>query len=129
MNIRPEQNNDHPTIADVTARGFAYVEHSDQSEPQITEQLRGAGALSLSLVAIEETVLIGPVAFSPVTIDETSDGWFGWGPVSVVLEQQGSEIGSALIRQGLEQLRSEGAAGCVVLGNPGYSGSRRGRAR
>ena len=67
----------------MTARAFAGVEHSDQTEPQIIGRLRAAGALSLSLVAIEGNVLIGHVAFSPVTIDGAGEGWFGLGPVSV----------------------------------------------
>jgi len=120
MNIRLEQNSDHPAISDVTARAFANVEHSDQSEPQIIERLRDASALSLSLVAIEGTALIGHVAFSPVMIDGAGEGWFGLGPVSVAPERQGGGIGSALVRDGLERLRSNGAAGCVVLGDPGY---------
>ncbi|MCV0382830.1 MAG: N-acetyltransferase [Erythrobacter sp.] len=120
MNIRPEQKTDRSAISDVTAKAFAGVEHSDQSEPQIIERLRNADALSLSLVALDGTDLIGHVAFSPVKIDGADKGWFGLGPVSVVPERQGGGIGSALIREGLKRLRSEGAAGCVVLGDSGY---------
>jgi putative acetyltransferase len=36
------------------------------------------------------------------------------------LQRQG--IGSMLIREGLQRLRLQGAAGCVVLGNPAYYG-------
>lgn len=120
MLIRSEDDGDHSAIAEVTARAFASVEHSDQTEPEIIERLRADDALTISLVAIENDILIGHVAFSPVTIDEAHDGWFGLGPVSVEPGHQATGIGSALIRTGLEQLRSRGAAGCVVLGDPAY---------
>jgi len=81
---------------------------------------RASDALTISLVAIESDVLVGHVAFSPVTIDGTDVSWFGLGPVSVDPDNQGVGIGSALIRAGLEQLRGQGAAGCVVLGDPAY---------
>ena len=120
MMIRQEQESDYSAIADVTARAFAGMEHSDQTEPEIIERLRASDVLSLSLVAIEDGTLIGHAAFSPVTIDGAHDGWFGLGPVSVEPGHQQKGIGSALIRTGLEQLRSSGAAGCVVLGDPAY---------
>ncbi|UPJ65618.1 N-acetyltransferase [Bradyrhizobium sp. 191] len=120
MMIRQEQEGDYSAIADVTARAFAGMEHSDQAEPEIIKRLRASDALSLSLVAIEGGILIGHVAFSPVTIDGAHDGWFGLGPVSVEPDHQQKGIGSAPIRTGLEQLRSSGAAGCVVLGDPAY---------
>jgi len=120
MVIRQEQESDRSAIADVTARAFAGMEHSDQTEPEIIERLRASDALSLSLVAIEGGTLIGHVAFSSVTIDGAHDGWFGLGPVSVEPDHQQKGIGSALIRKGLDQLRSSGAAGCVVVGDPAY---------
>lgn len=120
MLIRQEQQSDHAAIAHITAAAFADMEHSDQSEPLIIEKLRAADALTISLVAIEDDKLIGHVAFSPITIDNAFVNWFGLGPVSVEPSHQGKGIGSALIRQGLDQLRSRGAAGCVVLGDPTY---------
>jgi putative acetyltransferase len=122
MLIRDEQEGDHASIADVTARAFDGAEHSDQTEPAIIERLRATNSLTISLVAVEGAALIGHVAFSPVTIDGAQGKWFGLGPVSVEPDRQSSGIGSALIREGLEQLRSKGAAGCVVLGDPAYYG-------
>jgi len=120
MLIRQEQEGDHSAIADVTAWAFAGVEYSDQTEPDIIAGLRAADALTISLVAIDSDTLVGHIAFSPVTIDGADHCWFGLGPVSVKPDHQGAGIGSALIRMGLEQLRSRGAAGCVVLGEPAY---------
>lgn len=120
MLIRPEQPHDIAAIRQLTADAFAGVEHSDQSEPAIIDALRDAGALTLSLVAVEDRSIIGHVAFSPVTIDGEDLGWFGLGPVSVEPDSQGRGIGAALIRQGLDTLRQEGAAGCLLLGDPNY---------
>lgn len=120
MLIRPEEEGDHIAIAHVTARAFADAEHSDQTEPQIIERLRAADALAISLVAIEDGTVIGHIAFSPVTIDGNHEGWFGLGPVSVLPGHQANGIGGALIHQGLDLLRTQSAAGCVVLGDPGY---------
>src|SRR5690606_15389505 len=107
-------------IKQVTADAFALMEHSNQTEPAIIAALRDAGALTISLVATDGDEIIGHVAFSPVTIDGDDHRWFGLGPVSVRPDLQGRGIGGALIRQGLNELRAKGAAGCVLLGNPGY---------
>ncbi|WP_144097290.1 GNAT family N-acetyltransferase [Croceicoccus sediminis] len=120
MIIREEQESDHSAIAKVTAQAFAGVEHSDQTEPEIIARLRTAGALTISLVAIKGNTFVGHVAFSPITIDGADKSWFGLGPVSVSPDHQQLGIGSALIRTGLERLCSQGAAGCVVLGDPAY---------
>ncbi|WP_380875537.1 GCN5 family N-acetyltransferase [Sphingomonas sp. DBB INV C78] len=120
MIIRQEQARDRDAIARVTAGAFAAVEHSDQTEPAIIAALREAGALTLSLVAVEGGEIVGHVAFSAVTIDGADKGWFGLGPVSVRPDRQGGGIGSALIRAGLDELRERGAAGCVLLGEPDY---------
>lgn len=73
-----------------------------------------------SLVATLNSEVVGHVAFSPVTIDGRDLGWFGMGPVSARPDRQGQGIGSALIRAGLARLEGMGAAGCVVLGDPGF---------
>lgn len=120
MNIRQEQARDHDAIGQITADAFAAMEHSNQTEAAIIAALRDARALTLSLVATDGDAILGHIAFSPVTIDGEDAGWFGLGPVSVRPDLQGGGIGGALIRQGLHALRAQGAAGCVVLGDPGY---------
>jgi putative acetyltransferase len=120
MLIRHEHSRDYGAIGEVTARAFAGEEHSDQIEPQIIQRLRAVDALTISLVAVEGSTVIGHVAFPPITINGVDAGWFGLGPVSVDPKHQGSGIGSALIREGLEQLEAQGASGCVVLGDPAY---------
>jgi putative acetyltransferase len=118
--IRPERAGDAQAIRAVTEAAFRGVAHSAQTEGAIIEALRKAGALSLSLVAVCEGRIVGHIAFSPVRIEGRDTGWFGLGPVSVAPDLQGQGIGSALIRKGLASLKARKAAGCVLLGNPGY---------
>ena len=84
--------------------------------------MRAAGALTLSLVAVQDEALVGHVAFSPVTINDIEGDWYGLGPVSVWPERQRQGIGQALIRDGLHRLKVLRASGCVLLGNPNYYG-------
>jgi putative acetyltransferase len=122
MIIRPETPDDIPAIRKVTEAAFAQAEHSSQTEAAIIDALRRAGALSLSLVAEQGTLVVGHVAFSPVLIDRKDVQWRGLGPVSVLPHLQRSGIGSALIREGIKILESQDAHGCVVLGDPAYYG-------
>ena len=120
MIIRAEQPGDEEAIGAVTAAAFAQMPYSDQTEPQIIERLRAAGVLALSLVAEGDGAIIGHIAFSPVTLEGGEGGWYGLGPVSVLPERQGAGVGEALVREGLDRLRTLGAAGCVLLGDPAY---------
>ena len=122
MEIRPERPGDEDAIAKVIEAAFALAEHRDGTEPQIVENLRNAGALTLSIVAVEHGSVVGHVAFSPVTIDGEDLGWFGLGPVAILPDQQGNGFGSALVREGLTRLQNAGAAGCVLVGEPAYYG-------
>lgn len=122
MVIRPETPADGPLIRSLTDAAFIGVEHSSQTEGAIVDAFREAGALTVSLVAVQDNQIIGHVAFSPVRINGEDIGWFGLGPVSVLPGLQRGGVGTALIEEGLRQLRDRGAAGCVVLGDPGYYG-------
>ena len=74
------------------------------------------------MVAEQASQVVGHVGFSPVQVSDGSPRWYGLGPVAVLPEQQGQGIGQALIERGLAALRSVGASGCVVLGEPRYYG-------
>jgi len=120
VRIRPERPGDEAEIGATTGAAFAGKTYSDQTEPQMIERLRRAGALTISLVAEEDGRVVGHVAFSPVTLSGGEAGWYGLGPISVRPDRQKQGIGSALIHEGMERLRALGAQGCVLVGDPGY---------
>jgi putative acetyltransferase len=120
MLIRPERPQDAATIHALTDTAFRGMPFSDNTEARLVDALRAAGALTLSLVATQDGEIVGHVAFSPVTINGEAGDWYALGPVSVWPERQRRGVGQALIREGLRRLRSLGAGGCVLLGDPAY---------
>jgi putative acetyltransferase len=122
VRIRSETREDAAAIEAVTTAAFLNAPHTDHTEQFIVAALRAAGALAISLVAEDGGAIVGHVAVSPVTISNGSPDWYGLGPISVLPERQGEGIGAALMHAALDALRERGAAGCVVLGEPGYYG-------
>ena len=120
MEIRQECSKDVDAIRDLITFAFKDAPHSSQTEAAIVDALRKERALTLSLVAIEDGVLVGHVAFSPVTINGETNGWYGLGPIAVRPERQRRGIGRVLIQEGLDHLRKMNGGGCVVLGDPAY---------
>ena len=112
VTIRPESNADIPAITEVTEAAFATMEMSNHTEQFIIESLRAAEALTVSLVAEVDGCVVGHIAFSPVSVSDGAEGWYGLGPVSVSPEYQRKGIGKALIEEGLSRLKDRGAAGC-----------------
>lgn len=120
--IRAEAPKDAPTIEAVTVAAFLDAAHTSHTEHYIVNALRRAGALTISLVAELDGVLVGHVALSPVSISDGSLHWFGLGPISVLPAHQRRGVGAALMAAALAALRHHGAQGCVLLGDPGYYG-------
>lgn len=118
--VRFEKPENIPIIRQITKAAFAPLEYSSQTEAEIIDALREAGALTVSLVALLEGVVVGHVAFSPVKIDGRDMAWFGLGPIAVRPDCQKNGIGEKLVRDGLSRLVHLGAKGCVVQGNPQY---------
>lgn len=120
LTLRPETPADHAAIYALTKRAFAPMSYAAGDEQDLINALRNAGALTLSLVAIQNDTLVGHIAFSPAFADDGSPGWFALGPVSVAPEMQSQGIGAALIREGIAELEKKAAAGCILTGNPKY---------
>lgn len=126
LQLRHETPDDIAAIEAVTVAAFADAPHTSHTEQFIVRALRAANELALSIVAEDHKQVIGHLALSPVTISDDHGqkigGWYGLGPISVLPQRQGQGIGSRLMERALTELRAMRAAGCVVLGDPGYYG-------
>ncbi|QGY41071.1 GNAT family N-acetyltransferase [Pseudodesulfovibrio cashew] len=126
MHIRKETREDERTIERIQYAAFKdHPMHAPGAEPQeplIVSMLRADGALEVSLLAEEEGTAVGHIALSSATVGEDAAGWFLLGPVGVLPAHQKQGIGSALIREAIRILKLSGAAGIVLVGDPGYYG-------
>lgn len=121
--IRAEAAADHAAIGALTTAAFLTSAHASGTEAAIVRDLRVAGGLILSLVAVDVVSgeIVGHAGFSPVETGMPGR-WLGLGPLSVKPSEQRGGIGSALVRTGLSQLAGIGAAGVVLVGDPAYYG-------
>lgn len=120
MIIRPENPQDVTAIRRINIEAFKHHPFSQQTEHLIVEALRAAQALDISLVAELGGSVVGHIAFSQAQIGDTASGWYLLGPVAVLPEFQHQGIGRALVEAGLGALRSKGANGCVLVGDPAF---------
>ena len=117
LTIRKETPEDAMAIRYVNEQAFG-----NACEADLIEKLRLRRGFILSLVAIQEEQVVGHILFSPVTIESESSviTAAGLGPMAVLPEYQRQEIGSQLVRAGLEELRHTNYEIVVVLGHPDY---------
>lgn len=120
IEVRPEKEQDWPTIHEITKLAFAGRPYSDGDEPELIDHLREKDLLILSLVAIDNGEIVGQITFSEASIESKTGPWFALGPVSVTPERQGEGIGSLLIETGLSEITKLDALGCILTGNPDY---------
>ena len=116
--IREEASSDAGPIHALNAAAF-----ETDAEARLVMALRAHGRLTLSLVAVENSLVVGHVAFSPVTVsgpDGSVVAGIGLGPMAITPPLQGHGIGTRLARIGLERLRAAGHPFCVVLGHPKF---------
>ena len=118
--IRPETSTDISVITEVTVAAFEALEISNHTEQFIIEALRAAKALTVSLVAEVDGRVVGHIAFSPVSVSDGTENWYGLGPVSVLPKYQRIGIGKTLIQEGLSLLKDLSAKGCCLVGHPEY---------
>ena len=117
IQIRQEQPEDIPAIREVDTLAFGRPD-----EAGLVDRLRRNGQGILSLVAVRDGRIVGHILFSPVTIEGegTTAGGMGLGPLAVLPEVQRQGIGSALAREGIKILESQGCPFIVVLGHARY---------
>lgn len=120
IHIRSEKTGDIQSIHSTTIAAFLDAAHTDHNEQFIVDALRGSGALSVSLIAEDQSKILGHIALSPVSISDGSTDWYGLGPISVLPSEQNKGIGSKLIYAAIDELKKLNANGCVLLGDPNY---------
>lgn len=115
--------------ADVSAiRGVVDAAFGTPGEAKLVDSMRERGDTLLSLVAVStkadsdtdgaSQAVIGHIAFSRCTVGGTAGALLA--PLGVLPSAQRSGVGSALVKQGLEELRSRGEPFVLVLGHPKY---------
>ena len=112
--VRPEHAGDRAGIHAVEAACFP-----TSAEAQLVDSLRDAGRLLLSLVAERDGVLIGHVAFSPVSVEAGAMA-AALRPLAVLEGQRRQGVGARLVEDGLAACRAAGFGWVVVLGDPVY---------
>jgi predicted N-acetyltransferase YhbS len=75
----------------------------------------------ISLVAIDNDLMIGHTAFSPVFLDSTNEH-FGYilAPLAVLPAYQRNGVGSTIVKHGLDTISSLGGFLVFVYGDPRY---------
>ena len=121
MRIREAAIDDAESIKNVHLQAF------DNSEARLVSDLaikllnENYPVKTISLVAIENNEIVGHTAFSPVFIEDTIEH-FGYilAPLAVSPKFQKNNIGSSLVKYGLEIISSIGSFIVFVYGDPQY---------
>ncbi len=120
--VREERPSDAALVAALIAAAFTPMPFASGTEAALPGLLRAAGAVTLALVAELGGDIVGQVLFSTASVGGQPSAWHTLGPVAVAPGVQRQGISSRLIMEGMSRLRVAGAAGCIVLGDPGYYG-------
>jgi len=117
LTIRSETPEDVDSIRHVNEQAFG-----EENESKLIEKLRNRGVLTISLVAVQKSEIVGHIAFSPVVIESECSSFeaIALAPMAVLPACQRKGIGSQLVWTGLEECRRLGREIIVVLGHPDY---------
>ena len=117
--IRSEDPKDYDKITQINKEAF-----KTDKEAKLIEDLRRTQDFNprLSLVAVEDKILVGHLLLYPVLIKSFAKTLkeVGLGPVAVIPEKQGKGIGKGLIKEGIKRAQEMGFSSITVLGDPKY---------
>ena len=115
--IRAEEPSDSLAIDEVVRQAFG-----QEDEVTLVQALRAGGHNLLSLVAERAGKIVGHLLFTRLLIQGEAQTWeaVALAPLAVLPEVQRTGIGSALMREGLQQLSARGETIVVVLGHEHY---------
>ena len=117
VTIRPETTADHDAIGHVNSLAFG-----QDAEARLVDALRDGGYVRASLVADKDGQVVGHILFSdlPIVTQAGTVSALALAPLAVLPEVQNQDIGSALVRRGLEVCKEQGHRIVVVLGHPHF---------
>jgi putative acetyltransferase len=116
MLIRPEEPKDYKAVHSVNVSAF-----ETPTEANLVDVLREKAHPIVSLVAEDESKIVGHIMFSPVSLTGHKNlKIMGLAPMAVLPEQQRKGIGSMLVKAGLESCKGNGFGVVVVLGHIGF---------
>ena len=110
--IRLETQKDISAIYHVNQKAFGQSQEAD-----IVDKLRKRGVLTISIVALGDSEVVGHIAFSPVKItsEKSSFKALALAPISVLPSYQNKGIGSQLVIAGLKECYRLGHYYCAWL--------------
>jgi putative acetyltransferase len=112
--IRPAHADDIDDIAKLNDAAFG-----QSAEGKIVRKLKRDGDSVLSLIAHDDSQIVGHVQFFCIQIDGAPLA-VGLGPMSVLPGRQRQGVGSGLVRTGLLALEGAGESLVFVLGHADY---------
>lgn len=116
MQVIPEQESDFAAVDALNRAAF-----DSSAEADLIRQLREQASPLISLVAKDDSGVIGHIMYSPVTLPSYPEArLMGLAPMAVLPERQRQGTGSALVEAGVAACREKGYEGIVVLGHPDY---------
>ncbi len=117
VRIRPEHSEDYQAIWHVNHAAFG-----SDAEPNLVDQLRAGGYVSVSLVVEVCEQIVGHILFSRVSIVTRlgNVAALSLAPLAVLPEYQRQEIGGELVLKGLDACRIEGHKIVIVLGQANF---------
>jgi predicted N-acetyltransferase YhbS len=121
VQIRPSQESDRGAISRLHVSAFGPAQ--GPAIAALVEELFDDPTAEpiLSLVAVSDTMLVGHILFTAVTIPSKPQRSMQiLAPLAVANEYQGAGVGGLLITEGLQQLAGSGVELVFVLGHPGY---------
>jgi putative acetyltransferase len=123
MHIRAATRLDRDGVSGVYFRAFSEDEREMVCKLAVDLLSEETTPETISLVAEVEGAVVGHIAFSPVTIDDTGKprGYI-LAPLAVQPDHQKRRIGSGLVENGMQQLKEMGVNILFVYGDPKYYG-------
>ena len=121
MEIRESSTSELDRIRELHLDAFDAEENEEVS--RLAVELAVDSATNLSLVALDDGLIVGHVVFSPVSVSNHVElSGFILAPLAVAPSRQKQGVGSKLIDSGLDTLATRDVDVAFVLGDPNYYG-------